>query len=148
MENSLLKDEKKVTRLIEDIAAAISKNDTQHFLNLTTWEVIYYDKDMDMATETMEAIELVPDNFIEITDIATTNIDLPLMKTFIDTAVATDSALQTALHDAVKGAKPFVNFKDVLAEKPAYQKKWYQYKEECYAEDAKKWLISYGILPA
>jgi Uncharacterised protein family (UPF0158) len=115
-------------------------NDTRSFIDMETLEVEfhaaeYYFEENEMEDTAEEALDN-PDKFFPI-EHSTSSKAFEVMEAFVETI--NDNMLRSQLIRALQRKKPFANFKYIIDNSPLRQE-WFQFKDEAYAEIAKKWI--------
>jgi len=129
--------------LVQDIANNIDM-EMICYLNIKTMEPTYVfpekfseclDEDLDEASEFVYEHK---EDFIKI-EKPDSHTSYKFMEAFIETI--TDDRIAERLSDAISFAKPFRNFKDILARYPDVQKEWYAFKNKKYIEYIKSEIV-------
>ncbi|HWQ68295.1 MAG TPA: UPF0158 family protein [Methanospirillum sp.] len=139
-----------VTLSLDDIAQALENctHDTRYVIDMQEQEIV-------MLSEHLLSDEEI-DQFFEEMDSDTTGryIQFPVridsrigyadMENFIEEIE--DTQIQCMVEDVIRGSKAFRRFKDLIAEYPDLEKRWYAWKDDRARDRAVEWLTDERLI--
>jgi len=100
---------------------------SSHYIDLTSGEIVSPDIDDDVTDEDVEQ----EDRYFRIEPVTSHEV-YEIMQAFAESEESDE--IRFHLYDALDGKKPFMNFKDALAEYPDTEKNFYDYKNDSLKE--------------
>lgn len=130
----------------EELAFALEGFGTQnseHFLDTETGEVLELHDDFDDGGEIRERIESDLSERYRTIETLESHESFRIMENFA--ASLPESQLRARLLNAITRNKPFRHFKDIVHSDLALRDQWFAFQENALAEYVRDWLASLGI---
>ena len=110
---------------------------SSHYIDLTSGEIVSPDMDDNVSYEDVEKEE----RYFGIEPVTSHEV-YEIMQAFAESEESDE--IRGHLYDALDRKKPFMNFKDTLAEHPDTEKRFYEYKNSRLKEILRDRLEEYG----
>lgn len=132
----------KRTKLIYDVALALSRNGYTHFLSLETLTVATLNEKTSFMEEEMYSIEESPDNYLQILPYSDADRQ-ELRRRFVQKIG--DEVIRAQLLAAINSYDPATAYLKALKKYSDISQQWHQYRDDHFEAEAEQWLYENGL---